>query len=284
LANAGAQAVLDFLVEDLCAICGSGRVRGPAAFETAGCGAHFLRPVTRSFFRVVSLRNHPVCERCAGSFEPGRTAGLLGWVDAGRAVTTTTGERFEPPDAGDGRAVDPEPGAVAGGPRGPVSIPIVAPFMTGDNSLKIIHLIKFGRYRGLAGPVAETLHDAYRRLGHGADSATVLVPVPVTRVDRHAVNLPEDIARRLRHELDIPLIRNVLKKVKRTARQSRTPHSDRASNVRGAFACAGASLVGKRVLLVDDLVTTGATAAACACAILAAGAISLEVLCFARAL
>ncbi|MEE9270886.1 MAG: hypothetical protein V3V49_11575 [Candidatus Krumholzibacteria bacterium] len=130
LASAGAQAVLDFLVEDLCALCGSGRVPGPTACEAAGLSGYFLRPVTRSFLRIISLRNHPVCERCAGGFEPGRTAGLLGWADAGRAVTTTTGERFEPPNTGDEPAVDTEPGPEIGGPQGQVSIPIVAPFMT----------------------------------------------------------------------------------------------------------------------------------------------------------
>ena len=53
--------------------------------------------------------------------------------------------------------------------------------------------------------------------------------------------------------------------------------------MRGAFA-AGPGVRGQRVILVDDLVTTGATAAASASAILGSGARSVEILCFARSL
>jgi ComF family protein len=65
-----------------------------------------------------------------------------------------------------------------------------------------------------------------------------------------------------------PLIR-----VRETRRQTELPAGDRLRNVAGAFGLADASAVaGKRVLLVDDVCTTGATLAACAQPLMAAGA------------
>ena len=82
----------------------------------------------------------------------------------------------------------------------------------------------------------------------------------------------------------IPVLENSLIKTRQTVRQSVTAADRRAANVRGAFRFAGRSLMGTDVWLVDDLVTTGATAGACAAVLLAAGAENVGVLCFARSL
>lgn len=274
LLTAGAQAVLDFLIEDACVLCGAPprscctddgpppRYSGP-----------FLDPVVGLRLFVGSLHNHPVCPRCAGGFETALGAGVLGRCDDGGVVTKTTGERFHA-----------RPTEVAGHTVPGRVIPVVSPFMTNDNVLKIIHLIKFGDYRGLVRPVAKSIVEAYR--SRVVDEVTVLVPTPmeVGEFRRRRFNLPGLIAGHLQSEFDIPLIENTLKKLSKTVPQSRTSRHKRAANVRGVFGCINRELAGKRVLLVDDLVTTGATAAACASTILASGAASLEVICFARAL
>ena len=80
---------------------------------------------------------------------------------------------------------------------------------------------------------------------------------------------------------DVPL-RPLLVRVGTTSRrQAGLPRTDRATNVRGAFAASG--IPPPTVAVVDDVYTTGATAAACATALRRAGASRVEVVCLARA-
>jgi len=73
----------------------------------------------------------------------------------------------------------------------------------------------------------------------------------------------------------------LLARARPTPRQASLPRAERAANVRGAFSCR--AVAPPRVLLVDDVYTTGATASACATALRHAGARRVEVVCLARA-
>jgi predicted amidophosphoribosyltransferase len=76
-----------------------------------------------------------------------------------------------------------------------------------------------------------------------------------------------------------------LKRVKATAQQVGLARSERATNVQGAFgvpADARFEIAGRRLVLVDDVLTSGATIEACTRALLRAGAASVDVLVFAR--
>ena len=78
---------------------------------------------------------------------------------------------------------------------------------------------------------------------------------------------------------------NALKRVKATAQQVGLSQNERASNVQGAFRVppdGKAEVKGRRLVLVDDVLTSGATADACARALLRAGASNVDVLVFAR--
>jgi predicted amidophosphoribosyltransferase len=66
-----------------------------------------------------------------------------------------------------------------------------------------------------------------------------------------------------------------LRRIRATASQTNLDRHQRKNNVAGAFACADGSLAGRRVLLVDDVCTTGATLEACAVACHQAGAVSV---------
>jgi ComF family protein len=157
--------------------------------------------------------------------------------------------------------------------------------MTNDNVLQLIHLLKFSRYRALAGPIARAIGSAVRSLAPTLRDASVIVPTPMARRDlrRRGFNQAQEIALALANDLGLPILNGVLHKTASTAPQSRTKHENRARNVRRAFACSSAGVRDRHVLLVDDLVTTGATAAACAAAVFAAGACRVTVLCFGRA-
>jgi predicted amidophosphoribosyltransferase len=95
--------------------------------------------------------------------------------------------------------------------------------------------------------------------------------------DHGAELLAASIAARVR----LPFEARRLRKVRATARQSGLPLSERPGNVRGAFRASPAPA--RRVLLVDDVATSGATARECARALRRAGAKSVDVWCFARA-
>jgi predicted amidophosphoribosyltransferase len=161
--------------------------------------------------------------------------------------------------------------------------------MTTDGALRIIHLLKFAGYSGLALPVGHAVAWALRRFAGTAGDIGIVVPTPMDRRSqrRRGFNHAERIAEVVSGEFGVPLAADVLLKTVRTRRQSLTAREARAENVRRAFSCpaGAASLVsGRPVLLVDDLVTSGATAEACASALFDAEAASVTVACFGRAL
>jgi len=109
-----------------------------------------------------------------------------------------------------------------------------------------------------------------------------IVAVPATaRARRRKDHAAELLARALAADMRIPFASGRLEKVRDTQRQSGLPLARRAGNVRGAFRARGKPAA--RVLLVDDVATSGATARECAGALLAAGAESVDIWCFARA-
>ncbi len=97
-------------------------------------------------------------------------------------------------------------------------------------------------------------------------------------------NQSEIIAGMLAERLGVPLMRP-LRRRRWTAMQARLDHGRRRTNMTGAFAVSGdgEKVHGKRILLVDDVFTTGATLTAAAKEIIGAGAAEVSVLCAARA-
>ncbi len=91
----------------------------------------------------------------------------------------------------------------------------------------------------------------------------------------------EVLAVSISRRLDLPFVHDRLVKIRETEVQSRVPAARRAANVRRAFRARGPAA--RRVLLVDDVATSGATARECALRLAEAGARSITVWCFARA-
>jgi ComF family protein len=102
-----------------------------------------------------------------------------------------------------------------------------------------------------------------------------IVPVPLHSLKQREreFNQAEILAGRLSAATKIPLHTKLLRRVTSTKTQTRLTKQQRAENMRGAFAVrTGEKLAGEKVVVVDDVFTTGATTSACAQALRAAGA------------
>jgi ComF family protein len=153
-----------------------------------------------------------------------------------------------------------------------------------DIARKLVHALKYGDRVDLAPTMGRWMANAGRELLADADA---IVPVPLhwrrqwARRFNQSALLAEIIAKptasRVAH--------GALKRVKATPQQVGLGKAERAQNVQGAFrvpAEGRAEVAGRKLLLVDDVLTSGATADACARALLRAGAASVDVLAFAR--
>jgi ComF family protein len=112
------------------------------------------------------------------------------------------------------------------------------------------------------------------------------MPLHVARRRERGYNQATLLARPLARALRIPLHEGALARTRATQPQTRLVHSDRRANVAGAFALVSPAmtplLAGKRILLVDDVTTTGATLDAAAVALLAARPVAIYALTVAR--
>ena len=117
--------------------------------------------------------------------------------------------------------------------------------------------------------------------------ADALVPVPLhwRRLWARRFNQSAMLAAAISAESGVPIAAGALKRVKATAQQVGLTRTERAANVQGAFRVpeeGKAVIVGRRLVLIDDVLTFGATVEGCARALLRAGAANVDVLIFAR--
>lgn len=145
----------------------------------------------------------------------------------------------------------------------------------------VVHQLKYGGMRVLAAPMAELMATYCPGVLANAD---LLVPVPLhpRRVRRRGYNQAVLLAEALAAHTGLAVRPALLERTRDTRSQVGLSRAERRANVGGAFAPLE-PLDGQRVLLVDDVCTTGATLSACAVALRAAGARRVAALTFARA-
>jgi len=119
------------------------------------------------------------------------------------------------------------------------------------------------------------------------DGADALLPVPLhwRRLWARRFNQAAALAGAISQNRGVPVMHGVIKRVRATPQQVGLSKSERADNVLGAFQVPGdrkAHVAGKRLVLIDDVLTSGATVDTCARALLRAGAAHVDVLVFAR--
>jgi ComF family protein len=153
-----------------------------------------------------------------------------------------------------------------------------------DVARTLVHALKYQDRTDLAPAMGRWMARAGREL---LDEADVLVPVPLhwKRGWSRRYNQSGTLARVIERQTGVKLSSEALRRVRPTQQQVGLSRKERASNVQGAFKVAAdrQSLIhGRRVVLIDDVLTSGATADACARALLRAKAASVDVLVFAR--
>lgn len=145
---------------------------------------------------------------------------------------------------------------------------------------RIIHALKYGHQLAVAGWCGEKL--AERLVGQTFDR---VIPLPLhgERLAERGFNQSLEIARELANLAKFPVDRSHLRRSRATTPQADLPHKARHRNVRGAFE-SSADFTGQSLLLIDDVMTTGATANECARVLKLHGAASVTVAVIARAL
>lgn len=143
---------------------------------------------------------------------------------------------------------------------------------------EVIHCMKFGKIKRLARMLGKELGQL------DLPEADCIIPVPLSvhGLRRREFNQSAVLAKELSRINNIPLDLFGLNKSRETALQSSMSRTERIQNVKGAFS-PGSGVAGKRVMLVDDVVTTAATVNECSRVLMNAGAVSVIVVAAARA-
>lgn len=160
------------------------------------------------------------------------------------------------------------PGCI--GPQAKIDV-IRAPFLFGGAIRQAVHELKYNNLKAIAPLLASFLHDYLLENPLRTD---VIVPVPIhqKRYRERGYNQSALIARELGKISRIPVVEDCLIRKINTPPQVRTTGAlERWQNMANAFVCADRRLADKRVLLIDDVSTSGATLNACASALKDAG-------------
>jgi ComF family protein len=167
-------------------------------------------------------------------------------------------------------AIEPSPDAQDG---------IQAGALFGGPIADAVHALKYGGRAEAASPLGRWLSG---RVRVPAGAAVVWVPLGRRRRIERTYDQAMLLAAAFARAADRPLLRGALHRVRETIPQVGRDRAARARNVAGAFAAAG-SVAGRDLVLVDDVVTTGATAEAASLALRGAGARTVLVVALARA-
>ncbi len=153
-----------------------------------------------------------------------------------------------------------------------------------DAAKGLVHALKYQDRTDLAPAMGRWMARAGSDLLDGAD---LLIPVPLhwRRGWSRRFNQSGTLARVIARQSGVPAAPDTLRRIRPTRQQVGLSRNDRARNVQGAFKVAAeraSQVQGRRVILIDDVLTSGATVDACARVLLRAKAAQVDVLVFAR--
>lgn len=148
-------------------------------------------------------------------------------------------------------------------------------FKYGGTIRQAILQFKYHNIKALADPLSNLMSAYLRRHLLSFD---IIMPVPIhkRRLRERGYNQSSLLAQRLSRMTNIPVVEDVLIRTKHTPSQAKSDSVDqRRKNIRNAFRCVNHDISGKRILLIDDVCTSGATLNSCAASLKSAGAASV---------
>lgn len=156
-----------------------------------------------------------------------------------------------------------------------------APFLYVDPISSLIHRLKYEGYFALAEPLAAQMAERWPAWSAPPD---LVMPIPLhARRQRHrGYNQAALLAKPLARARGLDYDDTALRRIRHTPPQVGLGPYERASNVKDAFAATGRRLDDRHILLVDDVLTIGATMRSAAEALIAVGAASVSAYCLAR--
>ena len=160
----------------------------------------------------------------------------------------------------------------------PAARPIRSATYYRDPVRRLVHRMKYEGLFALGRPLGRLMVDAWPAWQQPVD---LVLPIPLhaRRQRERGYNQAELLVNELRRKLDWPTDTRALSRIRPTRPQLGLTATERRANVHGAFAADPARVEGKRVLLVDDVCTTGSTLSAAAAALKEAGATSIAAYC-----
>ncbi|HJX68874.1 MAG TPA: ComF family protein [Dehalococcoidia bacterium] len=159
---------------------------------------------------------------------------------------------------------------------------IRSPFRFDEVIRKAIHELKYRNLRAISNRLAELLAD-YLKESPLPREALVGVPLHPRRLRERGYNQSSLLARELGKHIGLPVIEDCLIRVKQAQPQVKAADvEERRRNVADAFVCRDERVKGKRIVLIDDVCTSGATLESCAAALKDKGATSVWGLTLAR--
>jgi ComF family protein len=149
---------------------------------------------------------------------------------------------------------------------------VFAAWVYDERAAAVVHALKYGDRPALATPLGDALAAAVPGAWRRPD-LVLEVPLHAARMRERGYNQASLLADTLAESLGAPRLEAALRRTRATRPQAKLGESARRANVAGAFEVTGARrLAGRRVLVVDDVMTTGATLEACLAALDGAGA------------
>ncbi len=166
-------------------------------------------------------------------------------------------------------------------PEGGLFVDAACAYRYGGPAGGLVRNLKYRSVWRLAEPMGRHMARAFESIQPTGADCLVPVPMHTKRLRERGFNHAGALAREASKHLELTVV-DALERVRNTRQQARLPALERLTNMDGAFALK-MDVAGRRVVLVDDVCTTGATANACAAALLKGGAEAVYLLCFAMA-
>lgn len=145
---------------------------------------------------------------------------------------------------------------------------------------KLVHQVKYKGNKELGIQLGQLMGDLLKRSGRFAVDAMIPLPLFPVKEKKRGYNQSALLCEGIRVHLPIPILTNVIARPEHTETQTKKGRIERWKNMEGKFVLTNpAAIAGKHILLVDDVITTGATLESCGTELLKAENVKLSVAC-----